>query len=70
MRYKKWGEIIAACIIINETLSSVLNLEAIQKWASGFLSNYKIPRKLVIVHELPKNSLGKVIKSKVKDLFH
>ena len=62
----KWGEIIAVAIVSKD---KEMNLEEIKDWCSEFLSDYKLPRKLIYIDELPKNSMGKVTKPLVKELF-
>ncbi len=62
---KKWGEVVAASIIASDELT----LEDIQAWSLDFLSDYKIPRRLKLLEELPKNAMGKVVKPEIKKLF-
>ena len=62
---KKWGEVVAATIIASDELT----LEDIQAWSLDFLSDYKIPRSLKLLKELPKNAMGKVVKPEIKKLF-
>jgi malonyl-CoA/methylmalonyl-CoA synthetase len=62
---KKWGEVVAAAV----TASDELTLEDIQAWSLDFLSDYKIPRSLKLLEELPKNAMGKVVKPEIKKLF-
>ena len=62
---KKWGEVVAASIIASDELT----LEDIQAWSLDFLSDYKIPRSLKLLEELPKNAMGKVVKHEIKKLF-
>ena len=62
---KKWGEVVAASIIASDELT----LEDIQAWSLDFLSDYKIPRSLKLLEELPKNAMGKVVKPEIKKLF-
>ena len=63
----KWGEIVA--VSITSAGKEDLSLENLQKWSTDFLSDYKIPRKMNIVSELPKNSMGKINKPEVKKSF-
>ena len=49
--------------------SENLTLEEIQTWSLDFLSDYKAPRNLKILEELPKNAMGKVVKPEIKKLF-
>lgn len=62
---QKWGQVVAVAICSDEDLS----LEEIQIWSLDFLSNYKTPRSLKILEELPKNAMGKVVKPEIKKLF-
>ena len=62
---EKWGEVVAVALCSSENLT----LEEIQTWSLDFLSDYKIPRNLKILEELPKNAMGKVIKPEIKKLF-
>ena len=62
---QKWGEVVAVALCSSEDLT----LEEIQTWALDFLSDYKTPRNLKILEELPKNAMGKVVKPEIKKLF-
>jgi len=62
---QKWGELVAVALCSSENLT----LEEIQTWSLGFLSDYKTPRNLKIFKELPKNAMGKVVKTEIKKLF-
>jgi len=62
----KWGEIVASGIVCKE---DSLNIDDITEWCSNYLSDYKIPRKIKILDDLPKNSMGKVTKPELKQLF-
>ena len=62
----KWGEIVATAIVMR---SDPVSIEEIQTWCSGYLSDYKIPRKISFVDNLPKNSMGKVTKPEIKEML-
>ena len=62
---QKWGELVAVALCSSENLT----LEEVQTWSLDFLSDYKIPRNLKIFKELPKNAMGKVVKTEIKKLF-
>lgn len=61
----EWGEVVSAAIIKNSDISSV----DFKEWASEKMASYKIPRRLLILDELPRNVMGKVNKPAVKRLF-
>ncbi|MCB1278678.1 acyl-CoA synthetase [Prosthecobacter sp.] len=61
-----WGEAVTAAVVLK---SSTLELAALREWCKGRLSVYKIPQRLKVVTELPRNAMGKVTKPAVKALF-
>jgi len=63
---EKWGEIIASGIVFR---GESLTIEEIAEWCSDYLSDYKIPRKIMILDYLPKNSMGKVTKPELKKML-
>jgi malonyl-CoA/methylmalonyl-CoA synthetase len=38
-------------------------------WMKENIAPYKRPRKYIVAQELPRNAMGKVVKSEVKKLF-
>jgi malonyl-CoA/methylmalonyl-CoA synthetase len=62
-----WGETVAAAVIPGGP--SAPELADLQSWARERLSDYKIPRKLAVVADLPRNAMGKVTKPAVRELF-
>lgn len=62
-----WGEVVAAAVTTDGP--SALDLGALQAWASDRLSSYKLPRRLRVVDDFPRNAMGKVQKPRVRDLF-
>jgi malonyl-CoA/methylmalonyl-CoA synthetase len=62
---EEWGEVVAAAIVINESVDTAdLNL-----WMRERMPAYRVPRKYLIVKELPRNAMGKVTKNDIKKLF-
>lgn len=64
---REWGEIVSAAIIPNSYRS--LSLKDLKEWASEKMASYKIPRKILIPDELPRNAMGKVNKPELKKMF-
>ena len=60
----KWGE--AVCAVIVPTPGATLTLEAIQDFVRSRLARYKVPRRLVLVAELPVLASGKVDKKRLR----
>ena len=55
---EKWGQLVLAVIRLYESVSR----ESLDTHARTKLADYKVPRKYVIVSEIPKNAMGKVNK--------
>jgi malonyl-CoA/methylmalonyl-CoA synthetase len=62
-----WGEVVAAAVVTKT--DAKLELGALRAWADSRLSSYRIPRRLLVVDELPQNAMGKVVKPAVRELF-
>lgn len=63
----EWGErVAAACEMAGEGPWAP---ESIREWAAGRLAPYKVPRTLIRVDALPRNTMGKVVKPAVARLL-
>jgi len=62
-----WGEVISAALVLKE--GEDLSLDQLKKWGSNYIAKYKIPRKMILIDQLPRNNMGKVNKQKIKELF-
>jgi malonyl-CoA/methylmalonyl-CoA synthetase len=62
-----WGEAVAAAVITQG--SAPLELEALREWIRERVSPYKVPKKLKVVKDFPRNAMGKIMKPAVKTLF-
>lgn len=62
-----WGEAVAAAVIPRGGVA--LELESVRDWARDHLSRERLPRRLLVVDDLPRNAMGKVMKPVVKTLF-
>jgi acyl-CoA synthetase (AMP-forming)/AMP-acid ligase II len=56
-----WGETVAAYVVPRPRAN--LTVEEIDAWARRRLADYKRPRRVILLEELPKNPAGKVVKS-------
>jgi acyl-CoA synthetase (AMP-forming)/AMP-acid ligase II len=61
---EKWGE--AVCAVVVPTPGASLKLEAVQDFIRSSLAGYKVPRRLVLVAELPVLASGKVDKKRLR----
>jgi fatty-acyl-CoA synthase len=57
-----WGEVCAAFIVLAGPVSE----EELRQHCSDRLARFKVPKSFHVVDELPRNSLGKIQKSKLK----
>ncbi|TDT34318.1 long-chain-fatty-acid--CoA ligase [Naumannella halotolerans] len=60
------GEEVVAAIVVAADAGEV-DPEQVRGFARGILTPYKVPRRLVIVDELPKSLIGKVLRREVRD---
>ncbi|WP_022868052.1 AMP-binding protein [Schaalia vaccimaxillae] len=59
------GEDIVAAIVLEAGAS--VTLADIRQWAEKSLSHYALPRQVVVMTELPRSQLGKVMRKKVRE---
>jgi malonyl-CoA/methylmalonyl-CoA synthetase len=57
----EWGERVAAHVEVRS--GATLTLDELQAWTRGRLAPYKLPRELHCVEGLPRNAMGKVMKT-------
>jgi malonyl-CoA/methylmalonyl-CoA synthetase len=62
-----WGEAVTAVVVTKNQVQ--IELPGLRDWCKGRLSVYKVPQRLLVVPELPRNAMGKVTKPAVKSLF-
>lgn len=60
---KEWGQIVAAAVVLNSPIS-ILELAGFMK---DKIAAYKIPKRFFPVEEIPKSSLGKIMREKVRE---
>ena len=62
-----WGEVVTAAITLKDGES--LDLAGLKEWCAGRISAYKVPRRLEVMRDLPRNAMGKVIKTALRELL-
>ncbi|NDK91474.1 long-chain fatty acid--CoA ligase [Gordonia desulfuricans] len=56
----EWGERVAAVVVPKQ--GATIELDELREFLGGALARYKLPRELVVVDELPRNTTGKIMK--------
>ena len=63
----EWGERVAAALVLHD--GDALDLPSLRTWAKEFLAAHKLPSRLLVLDELPRNAMGKVMKPAVAAMF-
>jgi len=64
---EEWGERVAVGVVIES--GSKLTLDLLRSWTKERLASYKAPTLLLRLDDLPRNALGKVVKSELRSRF-
>ncbi|MGD8724238.1 MAG: class I adenylate-forming enzyme family protein [Desulfobacterales bacterium] len=64
---ERWGEKVVAAVVKKE--NSNITPATIKAYCKNHLHDWKCPKEIVFVKELPRNTMGKVLKENVKNLF-
>jgi malonyl-CoA/methylmalonyl-CoA synthetase len=65
---EEWGEKVVAAVVTKP--GSGVKPQEIQKFCKEHLHNWKCPKEIVFLEELPKNRMGKVLRKEVKNFFN
>jgi malonyl-CoA/methylmalonyl-CoA synthetase len=57
-----WGDRVVACVIARPGQEDQCSVDALRAFCKERLASYKVPKQVVLVSELPRNAVGKVIK--------
>lgn len=62
---ERMGEVGRAYVVLRN--DATLTVDELSAWARAKMANFKVPRSIVIVPELPRNASGKIMKSKLME---
>jgi len=62
-----FGEQVAAFVVLKQVHNEAVSLDSIKSFAQQRLSNYKVPRIIQQVSELPRNPSGKILKRELRN---
>ena len=48
---------------------SELTIDALRRWAVERMPTYRVPTRLLVLEQVPKNAMGKVNKKELRSLF-
>ena len=64
-----WGEIAVAAVIARPGRVAEIEGEQLRAWAKARIASYKVPKRVVVLDEFPRNPVGKVIKPELAKLL-
>ena len=72
-----WGERVVAAVTLRDSISNAEKekaleacaTESLRTWGKELLAPYKLPKEVVVLDELPRNAMGKVVKPALKELL-
>jgi len=64
-----WGERVVACVVPRAGRDGECTEDALRGFAKERLAPYKVPRQVVLMAELPRNAVGKVVKPELTRLL-
>ncbi|XP_063369444.1 malonate--CoA ligase ACSF3, mitochondrial [Cydia amplana] len=62
-----YGELVSAVVVLKD--QATMTLQELKEDASKRLAPYQVPRKLLVVKEMPRNVMGKLDKKKIRELY-
>jgi len=65
----EWGELIVAAIVLKPEFIIDFNDKLLSDWIVNYIASYKKPRRYLILNDLPRNAMGKVVKNDIKKMF-
>ncbi len=65
MPHDSFGETVVAALVLEP--GAAVDLQAVREWTKNRLSNYAMPKSIVILDDLPRSQLGKVLRKNVRD---
>jgi malonyl-CoA/methylmalonyl-CoA synthetase len=64
-----WGEIAVAAVIPHPGRDSEVDEPTLRAWAKQRIASYKVPKRVFVLSELPRNPIGKVVKPELVKLL-
>ena len=61
-----WGELAVAAVLAHPGREQELEEELLRSWTKQRLASYKVPKRIVLLEDFPRNPVGKVIKPELR----
>jgi malonyl-CoA/methylmalonyl-CoA synthetase len=58
-----WGDLVVAAVVPRAGRAAEVDEKPLRQWAKERLASYKVPKRVVVVDDFPRNALGKVMKA-------
>lgn len=65
--HEKWQERPLACVVLKEQYNGEISKEELLEYLSGQFAKWWVPDDIVFLKEIPKTSVGKFLKAKLRD---
>jgi len=65
----EWGELIVAAIVLKQDFEIQFQEKIVSDWIVNYIASYKKPRRYLVLNDLPRNAMGKVVKNDIKKMF-
>ena len=63
----EWGEVVKAVLV--PRAGAALTPEGVNAWCKSRIASFKAPQYIAIVDALPRNAMGKVLKTDLRERF-
>jgi acyl-CoA synthetase (AMP-forming)/AMP-acid ligase II len=64
---ERMGEVGMAFVVASPDAAATLSPQSVIQWCRDNMANYKVPRRVEIVEQLPANAMGKVMKFELRE---
>ena len=61
------GERVVAAVVLDEGSHGIVDIAAVKEWCETRLARYAVPRRLVVLKDLPRSQVGKVLRRVVRE---
>lgn len=63
----EWGQCV--CAVVVPSPGAAVSVETVRSWAKTRLAPWKVPKRVAVMAELPRNTMGKVMKARLSGIW-